>query len=216
MNRRYIKQLLTLSLASTLLFSGTVHAKIVCWTNNEGIRECGNTVPPEYAQKETRTLNERGRTTDIKERAKTAEEITAEKAQRAEEKRLANEEAERQRKQDAYDRVLLATYLVENDIIRSRDRQSGSIDATVEITNITVDKLQNKLNANRKKAADLERKGKKLPKRLQQDISSLQEQIDEKKRFIHSKELEKKALHEKYAADMVRFRELKADGIKLR
>ena len=25
-------------------------AGIKCWTNNDGVRECGNAVPPEYAQ----------------------------------------------------------------------------------------------------------------------------------------------------------------------
>lgn len=204
-------------LATTLLLlSSAADAKIVCWTNSEGIRECGNTVPPEYAQKERRTINERGMTTDVQERAKTAEEIAAEKARLAEEERIKREEEERQRKQDSYDRVLLSTYLTEEDIIRSRDRQSASFDATIEVTRITIDKLDEKLTEEKKKAANYERNGKPLPERLQQDIASLQEQIDAKNRFIAAKEAEKKKLHEKYEADMARFRELKSNGATLR
>jgi hypothetical protein len=216
MYRRHQKSLLALCLVAPLLLSSSAYAKIVCWTNDEGIRECGNAVPPEYAQKETRTINERGMTTEIKERAKTPEEIAAEKARIAEEEQLAAEEERRQQERDNYDRVLLSTYLSESDIIRSRDRQSGAFDATIEITKITIDKLNEKLAAEKKKAANYERQGKKLPKRLQQDISSLQEQVDAKNNFIQTKELEKKKLHEKYEADMLRFRQLKAEGATLR
>ena len=45
-------------------------AGFVCWTNNDGVKECGNSVPPEYAQKETRKRDSQGRVTEIKERAK--------------------------------------------------------------------------------------------------------------------------------------------------
>ena len=31
-------------------------AGIKCWTNDDGVRECGNTVPPKYAQKAHREL----------------------------------------------------------------------------------------------------------------------------------------------------------------
>ncbi len=216
MYRPRLKPLHTLGLAAALLFSATVEARIVCWTNNEGIRECGNAVPPEYAQKETRTLNKRGMTTDVRERAKTPEELAAERAKQEEEERLAAEQAAREREQQRRDRVLLSTYLTEADIIRSRDRQSSSIDATIEITHISMDKLQQRLDAEKKKAARYERVGKPLPEALQSEIASLQSQIDDKQGFIERKEQEKQRLHEKYQADIARFRELKADGARLR
>lgn len=216
MIRQRLRQLFMFALTCTLLLGGAAQAKIVCWTNSDGVRECGNAVPPEYAQKETRTIDKQGMTTEVKERAKTPEEIAAEKSQNAENERLAAEEEQRKQTQEAYDRVLLATYLSEEDILRSRERQASSINATMEVTHIAVDKLQEKLNGERKKAAGYERQGKALPERVQQDIDTLQEQIDTKRNFIQSKEREKQKLHEKYDADMVRFRELKASGAKLR
>ncbi|MCW8919040.1 MAG: DUF4124 domain-containing protein [Gammaproteobacteria bacterium] len=216
MIREHLRHLITLALTGTLLFTGSAQAKIVCWTNSEGVRECGNAVPPEYAQQETRTIDKRGITTEVKERAKTPEELAAERARRAEEERLAAEEEKRRQVQEAYDRVLLSTYLDEEDIVRSRERQSSAINATIDITRTTIDKLQEKLNGERKRAADYERQGKPLPERLQEDISSLQGQIDAKNSYIRSKEQEKEVLHKKYEADMVRFRELKANGAKLR
>jgi hypothetical protein len=216
MIRQHLKQLLMFTLTSTLLLGGTVQAKIVCWTNSDGVRECGNAVPPEYAQKETRTIDKQGMTTEVRERARTSEELAAERAQQVEEARLAAEEDKRKQAQEAYDRVLLATYLNEEDISRSRERQASSINATIEVTRTAIVKLQEKLNGEKKKAADYERQGKALPERVQQDINALQEQIDTKNSFIQSKELEKQKLHEKYDAELIRFRELKANGAKLR
>ncbi len=216
MKLRQLIPALATALGLVLLSSNPASAKIVCWKDNQGNTSCGDVVPPEYAQKERRTVNEQGMTTEVKERAKTPEEIAAENARLAEEERLRKEEEERQRQQDNYDRVLLSTYLTEEDIIRSRDRKSASFDATIEVTRITIDKLNEKLADEKKKAASYERKGTDLSERLQQDISSLQEQIDAKNRFIESKEEEKRKLHEKYEADMTRFRELKAEGAKLR
>lgn len=215
MTRQHFRHLLTLALTGTLLFTGSAQAKIVCWTNNDGVRECGNAVPPEYAQRETRTLDNRGMTTDVRERAKTTEELATERSRLAEEERLAAEEEKRVAAQEAYDRVLLATYLNEEDILRSRERQSGAINATIAVTHTAVEKLQEKLNAEKKKAAGYERQGKALPERLQEDIDALQQQIDAKKGYIFAKEQEKKSLHEKYEVDMVRFRELKASGARL-
>ncbi len=216
MNRCHRKSLLAISLIAPLLLSSSAYAKIVCWTNSDNIRECGNAVPPEYAQKKTETLNKRGMTTEVNERAKTPEEIAAEKVRLAEEQRLIDEEAQREKDRRTYDRVLLSTYLTESDIIRSRDRQTTSIDASIEVTNITIDKLNEKLVEEKKKAANYERAGKPLPERMQQDISSLQEQIDGKNRFIETKKAEKQKLYDKYQAEIIRFRELKADGVKLR
>ena len=217
------------SLLLSLVFSGALalplasEAGIKCWTNRDGVRECGNAVPPEYAQQETRTINKRGITTDISERAPTKEELEEQERQKeAEQLRLEEEERQlaleeqRRKQQETYDRVLLSTFLNEEEILRSRDRKLVAIDATLELTRITVDKLQEKLEAEKARAANYERQGKTLPERTQEDIDSLQKQIDDKQNYIVSKEKEKQELLDKYEADMVRFRELKASGRKLR
>ncbi len=48
-------------------------AAIKCWTNKDGIKECGNVVPPEYSQQETTQINKTGIVTGKTERAKTPE-----------------------------------------------------------------------------------------------------------------------------------------------
>ncbi len=209
-----MKYLSHLALVSALLFTTSAQAKIVCWTNNEGIRECGNAVPPEYAQTETRTLNRRGMVTEVQERAKTPSEIAAEQAREAEEKRRLEEEEKQREAKLRYDRVLLSTYLTEEDIINSRNRKSNLFDASIEVTQVTINKLQEKLDEDQKQAEKLKKKGKEPTARLQQDITSLQQQIEEKKRFIKKKEQEKQELHQQYEAELTRFRELKGGTTK--
>ena len=56
--------------------------KIKCWHNKDGVRECGNAVPPEYAQQQSEEKDKSGLTVKTQERAKTQEELEAERATR--------------------------------------------------------------------------------------------------------------------------------------
>lgn len=198
-----------LLLALTVMLPGSAFGAIKCWTNKEGVRECGNVVPPEYAQQETRTVNERGITVEVKERAKTAEELEAERAAKeAEERRLA-EEKKRQQEQASYDNMLLSTFTTEQELVASRDRATGAIDATIEITGATINALNHKQDDFKKRAAALERGGNPLPAELKEDMASLDKQIQEKKDYIEYKKQEKQQLLQKYDMDLKRYRELK-------
>ncbi len=223
MNSASKQTFLFLTLCGTLLLPLSSHAGIKCWTNKEGIRECGNMVPPEYAQQESRTINERGITTGVTDRAKTSEELKKERERLAEEERQKAEEAQRQaeeeqrrKEQAAYDRVLLATFLTEDDIIRSRDRKLSVIDATIELTRTTRDKLQEKLEKEEAHAARYKNANKPVPENIQKELISLNKQIDDKESYIASKVKERIELTDKYAADLARFQELKAEGRTLR
>lgn len=200
--------LLTFTLIGTLLPLGA-EAAIKCWTNSDGVRECGNVIPPEYAQQESRTIDKSGITINVKERAKTKEEVAAEKAAKAEEEQRKAEEQRIRDEKKNYDRVLLATFLTEEELIASRDRKASVIDASVEVTQASIDKLQQNLDKHKREAAKYERAGKPLPERLQQDMDSVKKQISDKESYIAMREQEKKDLFAKYAADLKRFRELK-------
>jgi hypothetical protein len=92
---------------------------IKCWTNGEGVRECGNAVPTEYAQQGHTVYNDHGVQVGTRQRAKSGEEL-------AEEQRLAALQAEEKRKTEEVakaDRVLLETFSSEDDLI-SRGMES--------------------------------------------------------------------------------------------
>lgn len=211
--------LFTLFLSSAVALPLTCEAEIKCWTNRDGVRECGNAVPPEYAQQETRTVNKEGFTTEVKERAPTKEELEAREQQADAERRRIEEEKRQQavekqriKEQQNNDRVLLATFLNEEEILRSRDRKLLAIDANLELTRITIDKLKGKLEAEQARVANLERQGKPIPERNQEDINNLQKQIGDKQRYHDSKVEERQALIDEYEAYLARFRELKGGG----
>lgn len=195
---------------SLLLLTATAPATaaIKCWTNHQGVRECGNVVPPEYSQQRTRTVNERGITVEVQERAKTAEEVAAEERRARDEVEERKRAEERARAQAERDRVLIGTFTTEEELLASRDRKLTALEATIEVTGLSIDSLQKSMEGYKKKAADIERSGKPVPEALTRDIANLQKQIDNKRAYVGNKQKEMEALREQYARDLLRFREL--------
>ncbi|MGE0082671.1 MAG: hypothetical protein AB7U81_15430 [Thiohalomonadaceae bacterium] len=197
-------------LAALMLALGAAPASaaIKCWTNSEGVRECGNEVPPEYAQQETRILNQRGMTLEVQERAMSAEERAAQERRSEVQEGEALEEQRRREEQARSDRVLLSTFSSEQDIIMARDRQVSALRDVVTYTRLNVGKLEAKLAEYQKRSANYERSGKPIPANLEQDMATLQKQIENKRAYADTKEEELTALEQKYDRDLQRFREL--------
>ncbi len=210
------KRLFLVTAISFLLLPLSANAAIKCWTNSEGVRECGNTIPPEYSQQSSKTINERGMTIETQERALTKEELAIVQQREEEERRLVQAEEKKQKEQATADRVLLSTFLSEDEIIGARDRKLLLIDGNIEITNVTINKLNDDLQRERKKAANYERKGKTVPEATLKELESLERQVKNKQDFILAKEAEKEVIREKYARDLERFRELKLQGKRLK
>ena len=59
--------------------ANSVQARMKCWTNNEGVKECGDTVPPEYTQQGYKELSKEGIVKDETKRVKTKEELEKER-----------------------------------------------------------------------------------------------------------------------------------------
>lgn len=178
-----------------------------CWTNKDGVRECGTSVPPEYSQEGHEVLNSQG--TVIKEtgRAKTPAELEEE----ARKKAAAEEAKRKEEEQKRQDHILLATFASVDDINRVRDEQLKALDATISVTNTRNQKIQQDLDKRIKEAAAQERSGKKPSPATLKDIDSLRGQIARNQEFIAAKEKEKQAITEEYAAKADRFTELKAE-----
>ena len=76
------KKLLNVTIFFTLcgiMFANHVSARMKCWTNSEGIKECGDKIPPEYTDQGYQELSKGGIIIDEKERVKTKEELEKEK-----------------------------------------------------------------------------------------------------------------------------------------
>ena len=188
-----------------LIAPASMAGSIKCWTNKDGIRECGYSVPPEYSQKRIEIMNQRGVKVDVREAAKTKEQL-AEEARLAE---LKKEELRRQEEARLRDTILLNTFTTERDLKISYDDKLEVIKGVIEITNTSTRSLQNNLNGVQKKAANYERAGETTPENVLKQMESLERQLKENDEFITRKEKEIQSLNNQYEADLKRFRELK-------
>lgn len=181
-------------------------AEIKCWTNSEGVRECGNVVPPEYSQQGYREYNNRGIVIDRQERAKTAAELAEQRRQA----RLAAEherELQLRRREDA---ILLQTFSTEYDIITARDAKLSAMDTQIGLAQGRIEKLHEDLDQRQIQAAADERSGHAPSADLLEDIASLKRQIQSNEAFIEEMRTGQDELRAVYDADLTRFRELKA------
>lgn len=188
------------------LFSQPAMAGIKCWTNDEGVRECGNSVPPEYAQQGHSELSDQGIIIDRRERAKTDKEL-AEQRRQAEIAAERERELQRQRRQDS---ILLQTFSSERDIITARDAKLSAMDGQIALAQNRIDKLREDLEKRETKAAAAERSGREPGADLLEDIASLKRQIRSNQAFIEETRTDQEELREIYDRDLERFRELKA------
>lgn len=193
-----------------LAMPGAAQTGIKCWTNSEGVRECGNVVPPEYAQKGHEELSDRGIKKREVEAAKTPEELAAER-------RESQEREERERltqKQAARDRVLLATYTSSRELDLALEDKLAVLDSRISLTRNHIEKYRQNLELLRGKAAREERSGGGVSDKVKEDIAQVERQIQKSEEFVADREEEKAELRHQHAADQERFEKLKSGAIR--
>lgn len=189
------------------LYPGINAATIKCWIDNEGVRACGTTVPPEYAQQGHQEFSSQGLVINEQARAKTEEEI-------AEEARIAAIEEEKQKfaeEQIRQDRILLDTFSNVDDIKVARDEKIAAIEASISLAMKRNEKIEADLENRMKAAAAAERNGQAPNEALLEDIESLKRQASNNQEFINGKHIEKQEMQAAYDTDIKRFQELKQD-----
>ena len=206
-------RLAIIALFGSLLVSNSQAAKtedggshgIKCWKNKDGVRECGNIVPPEYAQQGSETKDKFGVTIGTTGRAKTMEELAAERAANREK----DAAAEETKKREAADRVLLDTFTTEDDMILTRDGQVAHLDSQIHLVQSHIEKLQKNLDQMIERAAEIERRGEKPGIEVVKNIDDVRTQITDNHKFIDTKHQEQETIRARFDSDIARFRELK-------
>lgn len=178
-------------------------ARTYKWVDDQGVTHYGETIPPEYADKDRKTLNKSGavvRNEDVL----TAEERRVKEAQAA--KNRAEGEAARDQKR--HDKSLTSTYSSVDEIELSRQRniqqleaRIGGIQAKIKITSAKLDALAADFEAHKKA-------GRKIPDALYDDLSETQNQLNRQKLDLDKYTTEKQAVDARFEADKARFREL--------
>ena len=196
-----------LLLPALLCTSSAFAERTFKWVDKEGHVHYGNRVPPEYAKQERKVINERGRTIQVYDAAKTPEQW--EKQQQLKEEAARNKVLAE--KQAVQDRSLLATYSSEQDMLLAKNSKIASVDALLHLTNSRIVSMQERLHKLTEEAATYERSGKALPLSLKSQLENLRKQITTNEAFIKKKELERTAINNQFDADIARYIELTAD-----
>lgn len=202
------KKQLAITLGSIFLMAAVnspVYARIKCWTNNEGVRECGEKVPPEFAQKGHQEMSKQGVVVGKKERAKTKEELVeaARQAQIAEQEQKVKDEKAKQ------DKILLDTFTSVADIETVRDDKLAVIESSITLTNKRNEKTQEDLDKRIQAAAAEERAGNTPNEALLKDIEDLRSRIKNNNSFIEGKRKEQDVVKAEASVDIERFKMLK-------
>jgi len=181
--------------------------KYQCWTNEDGVTECGNYVPPEYSQGGFKVFNDKGVKLKDIGRAPTPEELAALEKQKAEE-RQRQEQLKR-------DRALLALFSTERDIEMARAAMLTTIDGQIS-------GIETVLGGYKANLADLEKsyvQSKNNASISETQLQAIQSNIDNAKKRIQDtedtlrkKKEERKKVEEEYDIYTQRFRDIKKRG----
>lgn len=178
--------------------------RLVCWTDEHGIRTCGDSVPPRYADKERQVLDRAGRTVKVIPGAMTPEQRAAHEAAKARETE-AQREAERQA---AYDRALLNTYTRPQELAALRDDRLATVDTRIRLTEsaaardaVAVAELRARLPQ--------EGSGKKPGARLQASIAEFETSLAANQRAVADMRKQREEICKTFTRDIHRFQELK-------
>lgn len=174
--------------------------RIVCWTDDQGRRACGDRVPPQYTKVERQFLDARGRVVETRPRELSAAEVA--ERERAEAARLAQER--REREQAAYDRFLLQSYTQVDDLRRARDERMATVEGRLALT-------QRNAAVTQQAVDDLRRRSAQTPSEsvLAQQLREQEQALDDQRKAIRTLHQERHSLCETWARDIRRFEQLK-------
>lgn len=196
-------------LITTLAWTGYANAaKLYRWVDANGEVHYTDSLPPEQAGQAHRQLNEQGVTVQQVDKAKSREQIAAEKKAQEESARRAAEAEQARKIQAERDRALLHTYVNEQDIIESRDRNIATIEGSINLSTSNLEKLRSQAEALRNDLAQA-KPGTEVATKVESALRQTQEQIRDFESFIDRKRAEQSSLQQKFDEDLRRFRELR-------
>lgn len=174
------------------------------WIDENGNRQYGDRVPPEYAKKELRVLNSQGVELRRIEAQRSA-------AQQVEDKKREDSEARRAQ----HDRFLLATYTSTRDIEQVRDTRLAQIGQQRESTESYLATLQERLSSLQLQAQayrpyNESPDAKPLPDRLADSLVRTLNEVRTQRNLLDSRRSEEAALRSQFQSDIDRYRQLRS------
>lgn len=181
--------------------------KIICWKDKTGkVVGCGDRVPPEFQQNESKTLDNRGITRQTNVSAEEAARLKQEAEKKA---ALKVEEDRRIAEQRRQDSALVNTYTSEKEIDQRRDREVQVVDLQLVQLKSSLKNAAEAEAALLKRNSDITKSGKPVSPALGDELARA---TDARKRLeaqIAEKEADKAAINTRYAEQKARYIELR-------
>jgi uncharacterized protein YifN (PemK superfamily) len=192
-----------IALIAGFTVSFPVVAKLYKWVDDKGTTHYGETIPPEYADKDRVELNQAGRIikneaviTPERRRAKELED-----AKKRDDDKLALEQKRR-------DKTLINTYSNVKEIDQARMRSVQQVDARINVLNSYIKTATDNLSALQKEADGYTAANKKIPVSLDEDLQEAGSRLTKLQHDAEQPNTEKAALEARFAEDKARYMEL--------
>jgi hypothetical protein len=190
-------------LLAGLVFSLPVAAKTYKWVDDKGVTHYGETIPPEYANKDRALLNKSGVVVD-KQEVLTAEERRAKAAGDAK----IRDEAAQARDQRRHDKSLIDSYNNVEEIELSRTRSLQQVDARINSISSQLKMDTNNLQSLQKDADSRAASGGKIPAGLHDEIKDAQARVRSTQQELDKYKADKLIINTRYDTDKARYKEL--------
>ncbi len=192
-------KLLVASAALCAAFCFNAEAKLYKWVDESGTTHYGETIPPEYADREAKKL-EKGRIVDRNETLGAGKDKSAKKDAVVDK---ATVEAKRR------DNALLNSYSNEKEIDLARDRNLLQVEARINSYTTLLKSAQATLDDLHKESDSRTKNGRKVQQSLTDDIAEAEARVAKLQKDLDISQKESDAVKARYEADKQRYRELK-------
>ena len=194
---------LLIALVAGLAFCLPASAKMYKWVDDKGTTHYGETIPPEYANKDRSELNKAGQVVKTQD-VLTPEERRVKEASDA--KKHSEDEALLEQKR--HDKALVNTYSNEKEIDLARTRNLQQVEARLNSINSQIKMANNNLLGLKQEADARTKSGKKIPPSLQEDLKESQARLDKLLQDLEKNKAEKISVEARFDTDKARYKEL--------
>jgi hypothetical protein len=194
-----IVRLIALTLLAASVATPAFATKILKWTDAKGVVHFGNTIPPSETGQGSQTLNSAGIPVAKQDSQATAAAAAVEAKRLAEVKRVADAQAEQ-------DRRLMDSYTSEADITRDYQQSVELLDQQISATQVDIDGRQKSLAKLVATAGESERAGKPVSEQIKLLIINERTAIENQKKYIATRQAARATSKTEFDAKLARYR----------
>lgn len=187
-------------MAALLLVPSIANAGMYRYTDENGQVVISNTVPQNATKRGYDILGNQGQLLRSVPPAPTEEELAAREAEKQRQKEL-----ERQRELDSQ---LLKRFSSPDQAVRAMHRKVRELESLIQLKRGNISVLTSQLDAERSRAANMERAGKTIPEASLIKIRRLESQVQAIEREIDAQEQDIEQLKTEFKADIQRLEEI--------